>query len=90
MPYVYPVIKALGYNGIWFGVIFVKLAEIGMLTPPIGMNLFVVTATAGDKTTVMDVVKGVGPFLLLEIPILAVLLLWPELSLYLPSRMFGK
>jgi TRAP-type C4-dicarboxylate transport system permease large subunit len=90
IPYVYPVIKALGYDGIWFGVIFVKLAEIGMLTPPIGMNLFVVTATAGDNTTVMDVVKGVGPFLLLEIPILLVLIFWPELSLYLPSKMFGK
>lgn len=90
IPYVYPVIKALGYDGIWFGVIFVKLAEIGMLTPPIGMNLFVVTATAGDNTTVMDVIKGVGPFLLLEIPILAILIFWPELSLYLPSKMFGK
>jgi TRAP-type mannitol/chloroaromatic compound transport system permease large subunit len=54
------------------------------------MNHFVVTATAGDNTTVMDVVKGVGPFLLLEIPILAILIFWPELSLYLPSRMFGK
>ncbi len=90
MPFVYPVVKALGYNGIWFGVIFVKLAEIGMLTPPIGSNLFVVTATAGQGTTVMDVVKGVGPFLLLEIPILAILLFWPELSLYLPSQMYGK
>ena len=90
MPFVFPVVKALGYDGIWFGVIFVKLAEIGMLTPPIGSNLFVVTATAGGGTTVMDVVKGVGPFLLLEIPILAILLFWPELSLYLPSQMYGK
>jgi tripartite ATP-independent transporter DctM subunit len=90
MPFVYPVVKALGYDGIWFGVIFVKLAEIGMLTPPIGANLFVVTAAAGEGTTVMDVAKGVGPFLLLEIPILAILLFWPELSLYLPSKMYGK
>lgn len=90
MPFVYPVVKALGYDGIWFGVIFVKLAEIGMLTPPIGSNLFVVTATAGEGTSIMDVVKGVGPFLLLEIPILAILLFWPELSLYLPSQMYGK
>jgi C4-dicarboxylate transporter, DctM subunit len=90
MPFVYPVVKALGYDGIWFGVIFVKLAEIGMLTPPIGSNLFVVTATAGEGTSIMDVVKGVGPFLLLEIPILAILIFWPELSLYLPSQMYGK
>ena len=90
MPFVYPVVKALGYDGIWFGVIFVKLAEIGQLTPPIGENLFVVAATAGEGTDVMDAVKGIGPFLLLEMPILAALLLFPEISLYLPSKMFGK
>ena len=90
MPFVYPVVKALGYDGIWFGVIFVKLAEIGQLTPPIGENLFVVAATAGEGTDVMDAVKGVGPFLLLEMPILAALLLFPQISLYLPSKMFGQ
>ncbi len=90
MPFVYPVVKALGYDGIWFGVIFVKLAEIGQLTPPIGENLFVVAATAGEGTDVMDAVKGIGPFLLLEMPILAALLLFPEISLYLPSKMFGQ
>ena len=90
MPFVYPVVKALGYDGIWFGVIFVKLAEIGMLTPPVGANLFVVTATAGEQTTVMDVVKGVGPFLILEIPILLFLIFYPEISTYLPSKMAGK
>ena len=90
MPFVYPVVKALGYDGIWFGVIFVKLAEIGMLTPPVGANLFVVTATAGEQTTVMDVVKGVGPFLILEIPILLFLIFYPEISTYLPSKMMGK
>ena len=46
----------LGYDGIWFGVIFVKLAELGMLTPPLGANLFVVSAAAGEETTIIDVV----------------------------------
>ncbi|HIJ57614.1 MAG TPA: TRAP transporter large permease [Deltaproteobacteria bacterium] len=90
MPFVYPVVTALGYDGIWFGVIFVKLAELGMLTPPLGANLFVVSATAGEDTSVMDVVKGVGPFLLLEIPILVILIAYPQLSIYLPSKMYGQ
>jgi tripartite ATP-independent transporter DctM subunit len=89
MPFVYPVVTALGYDGIWFGVIFVKLAELGMLTPPLGANLFVVSATAGDDTSVMDVVKGIVPFLLLDIPILAILIAFPTISTYLPSRMYG-
>jgi len=72
MPFVYPVVTALGYDGIWFGVIFVKLAELGMLTPPLGANLFVVSDAAGEETTIIDVVKGVGLFLLLEIPILTI------------------
>ena len=89
MPFVYPVVTALGYDGIWFGVIFVKLAELGMLTPPLGANLFVVSAAAGEETTIIDVVKGVAPFLLLEIPILTILILFPEISTYLPSKMYG-
>jgi len=89
MPFVYPVVIALGYDGIWFGVIFVKLAELGMLTPPLGANLFVVSATAGTETSVMDVVKGVAPFLLLEVPILIILIAFPEISIWLPSKMFG-
>lgn len=89
VPFIYPIITALGYNGIWFGVIFVKVAELGMLTPPVGANLFVVSAAAGDKADVLDVVKGVLPFLLLEIPILAILLFFPGISLYLPSKMYG-
>jgi C4-dicarboxylate transporter DctM subunit len=90
MPFVYPVVTALGYDGIWFGVIFVKLAELGMLTPPLGANLFVVSVAAGEETTIIDVVKGVAPFLLLEIPILTILILFPEISTYLPSKMYGQ
>ena len=61
-----------------------------MLTPPIGMNLFVVAATAGDNTTVMDVVKGIGPFLLLKFRFWQIVI-FSRNSLYtcLP-RMFGK
>jgi TRAP-type C4-dicarboxylate transport system permease large subunit len=77
-----------GFDGICFGVIFTKLSEVGVLTPPVGLNLFVVAAAAGKGTTVADVIKGVGPFLIMEAFVLAILILFPGISLYLPSRMY--
>jgi C4-dicarboxylate transporter, DctM subunit len=90
LPFVYPLVKALGYDGIWFGVVYVKLCQLGMIFPPIAINLFVVAAAAGEGTTVMDVVKGIWPFIVLEIIILAVLILFPSISTYLPSMMYGS
>ena len=88
IPFIYPLIIPLGFNGIWFGVIFTKLSEIGVLTPPVGMNLFVVAAAAGKGTTVADVIKGVGPFLIMEAFVMVILILFPGISLYLPSKMY--
>ena len=89
LPFVYPLVKALGYDGVWFGVVYVKLCQLGMIFPPIAINLFVVAAAAGEGTTVLDVVKGIWPFIILEILILAVLILFPSISTYLPSMMYG-
>jgi tripartite ATP-independent transporter DctM subunit len=89
VPFVYPLIKALGFDGIWFGVIYTKLCQIGLIFPPIAMNLFVVASAAGKGTTVIDVIKGIFPFILLEIIVLTILILFPSISLYLPSKMYG-
>jgi TRAP-type C4-dicarboxylate transport system permease large subunit len=89
VPFVYPLVKALGYDGIWFGVVYTKLCQIGLIFPPIAMNLFVVASAAGKGTTVTDVIRGIFPFILLEIIVLAILILFPSISLYLPSKMFG-
>lgn len=89
IPFVYPLIKELGYDGIWFGVIYVKLCQLGMIFPPIAINLFVVAGSAGKDVSVMDVVKGIWPFIVLEIIILVILIMFPSISLYLPSKMYG-
>jgi C4-dicarboxylate transporter DctM subunit len=89
LPFVYPLVKSLGYDGIWFGVVYVKLCQLGMIFPPIAINLFVVAGAAGKDATVWDVVKGIWPFIILEIIILAILILFPSISLYLPSKMYG-
>jgi len=89
IPFVYPVIKGLGYDGVWFGIVFTKLCQIGLIFPPIAMNLYVVAQAAGEGTNVMNVVKGIWPFIFIEIIVLVILVLFPEITLFLPNMMFA-
>jgi C4-dicarboxylate transporter DctM subunit len=73
----------LGFSGVWLAVLVVKLIEIGMVTPPVGINCFVVAGTANVKTE--DVFRGVLPFVLLDMALLVVLFFIPQISLWLPS-----
>ena len=84
VPLIYPVAMELGFSGVWLAVLVVKLIEIGMVTPPVGINCFVVEAgTANVKTE--DVFRGVLPFVLLDMALLVVLFFIPQISLWLPS-----
>lgn len=86
LPLTFPlVVGKLGYDPIWFGVIVIVLAEIGLVTPPIGMNAFVVSSVS--KVSLEDTFKGAGIMLLFEAVVLALLLAFPQLSLWLPSQM---
>lgn len=87
LPFVYPIAQQLEIDGLWFGVLFVKLVEIGAITPPVGLNLFTVVAASEGKLDVLDLAKGIGPFILVEIVILACLIAFPEISTWLPSTM---
>jgi len=87
LPLVFPLIVSLGFDPIWFGVICTKTAEIGMATPPVGMNAYVVSATT--KVPLEDVFRGTGPLLATDMLALAVLLAFPALSTWLPSTMVG-
>jgi tripartite ATP-independent transporter DctM subunit len=83
VPLIYPVAMDMGFDGIWLGVMMIKLIEIGMVTPPVGINVFVVAGTARIPT--IEVFRGVWPFVLLEILLLALFFVWPDLVLWLPS-----
>ncbi|MBW2441155.1 MAG: TRAP transporter large permease subunit [Deltaproteobacteria bacterium] len=85
LPLMYPVVIDLGYHPIWFGIIVVKVAEIGLVTPPVGMNAYVVSATTGIPLE--KVFRGVGVMLLFELITLALLLSFPVLATWLPSLM---
>jgi C4-dicarboxylate transporter DctM subunit len=87
LPLVFPLIVSLGFDPIWFGVISTKLAEMGMITPPVGMNAYVVSATT--KTPLEEVFRGTGVLLMVDAVSLALLLAFPVLSTWLPSRMLG-
>lgn len=87
VPFLTPVAISLGFDMVWFGILVVTVAEIGLITPPIGMNLFVVQATQPGLTQRM-VVRGILPFIIADIIRLVILVAVPALSLWLPAMMF--
>jgi len=84
-PIVYPLIIQLGYNGVWFGVFLVLLMEMALITPPVGLNLYVIQGIA--KTGIEPVIKGVWPYMILLVLGLFMLYFVPELILWLPGTM---
>ena len=90
LPFVYPMVTSLGYDGIWFGVIMVKLVELAVLTPPVGMNLFAVIGASEGKVSLSDIYRGILPFIVMEAFVLILLISFPELSLWLPGQMFSN
>ncbi|WP_010141849.1 TRAP transporter large permease [Oceanicola sp. S124] len=88
VPIYYPVIMALGFDPIWFGVIAVIVIEMGMITPPVGLNVFVVRNVA-ETVPLSTVFKGVTPFLLAMVLCLLLIILFPEIALVIPNSMFG-
>ena len=86
LPLVYPLVTALGYDPIWFGIICIKLGEIGLVTPPVGMNAYVVSASSGIPLE--TIFRGIGVMLIFEMISFILLLSFPFLSTWLPSMMF--
>jgi len=82
---VYPLVGALGLDPIWFGVLLVTLAEIGMITPPVGMNLFVLQGVAGIRMEV--IARGILPFVGADVVRIALLIAFPLIATWLPGRM---
>ncbi|HHU38413.1 MAG TPA: TRAP transporter large permease [Propionibacterium sp.] len=85
VPILYPVATQLGFDGVWLAIMVVKLIEIGLVTPPVGINCFVVSASGGVRLEL--VFRGVLPLVLVDFAVLVVLYLVPGLSLWLPSLM---
>ena len=89
LPFLFPVVVELGIDPIWFGIVLVKLIEISVITPPVGINLFAVLGAVGDGADFRDVSLGVIPFILFDLIVLALLIIFPELATWLPQQMIG-
>jgi TRAP-type C4-dicarboxylate transport system permease large subunit len=83
MPITYPLITSLGFDGIWYGIIAIKMVEIGLLTPPFGLNVYMVAGVS--RTKVEEVFRGVFPFIITELVVVGVLVAFPELVTWLPD-----
>jgi tripartite ATP-independent transporter DctM subunit len=85
MPLMFPIAVALHFNPVWFGIVVTKTVEIGLLTPPLGLNAYVAAAQTG--VPLGTVFRGLLPFIVVELIILLMLIFFPEISLWLPSLM---
>lgn len=85
MPLAFPTAMALDYNPVWFGIVVTKTVEIGLLTPPLGLNAYVAAAQTGVPLS--KIFRGILPFLAMEVVVLLLLIFFPELTLWLPSLM---
>ncbi|MBT5812034.1 MAG: TRAP transporter large permease subunit, partial [Rhodospirillaceae bacterium] len=88
LPVMYPVMVGAGYDPIWLGVISIKLAEISLITPPVGLNVYVVRSASPIPLSLEDVFAGVMPFLLLDVFTLGLLIAFPQIVLFLPNLMY--
>lgn len=86
IPVFYPVITGLGFDPVWFGILIVTIVEIGMISPPVGMNLFVINSLLPD-VRLTTIFRGVWPFVAADVVRLAILIAFPAISLWLPSLM---
>ena len=86
IPIIFPVIIALGFNPIWFGVVIVMTVELGLIHPPVGMNIFVIKSVVED-VKISTIFYGVMPFIITDLLRLAILIAFPILALWLPSHM---
>ncbi|MDX2483308.1 MAG: TRAP transporter large permease [Pseudodonghicola sp.] len=85
LPIVLPLVDETGYSLLWFGVVLVKLLEIGMITPPMGMNVFVIKGVVGNMASLTTIFRGVFWFVVVDLLIIALLIAFPEIVLFLPN-----
>ena len=87
-PIFVPVIVALGFDPIWFGVLFIINMEMGYLTPPFGFNLFYMKSIVPKSITMGDIYRSIFPFLLVMVACMAIIIAFPEIALWLPNQLF--
>ncbi|MBN2031972.1 MAG: TRAP transporter large permease [Deltaproteobacteria bacterium] len=88
VPIFLPIIVSLGYDPIWFGVIVVQMIELSLITPPVGLNCFIVKGISPPEVTLADVFIGTAPYFVFEVLVIVLLVIFPAIALWLPGKMF--
>ena len=88
LPMVFPAVTGLGYDPIWFGIIIVKMCEICLITPPVGLNCYIVRSVAPD-IPLEEIFRGILPFIAMDVLTVALFIVFPQIVTFLPSRMLG-
>ena len=88
-PLIFPIVQALGYDSVWFGIVLTILMETALITPPVGVNLYVVHGVRGGRGTIGDVIIGASPFVISMFVLIALLMIWPDIALWLPRLVMG-
>ena len=88
-PIFFPLIAQAGYDPIWFGIITIKLSEIANVTPPVGLNIFALQGAMEKQITAEEIYAGIWPFVACEIGVLSLMILFPEIVIWLPTKLLG-
>jgi tripartite ATP-independent transporter DctM subunit len=89
-PLYIPLVKALGYDLIWFGVLYTITCQIAYITPPFGYNLFLMKSLAPKEITLVDIYRSIWPFVLMMIATIVLVAVFPQLALWLPNTIYAK
>ncbi len=87
IPITFPMVTHLGVDPVWFGIFIVLMCELGMITPPVGMNLFVVHGIRPDKGGIRDAMVGAVPYVVIMLGFTLLMIVWPGLATWLPGKM---
>jgi TRAP-type C4-dicarboxylate transport system permease large subunit len=89
LPVFMPIAIALGFDPVWFGILILINLEMGQITPPFGMLLFVMQGVTDDDVTFPDICQAAFPYIVFDIVIMAIILIWPGVALWLPRTVSG-
>ncbi|HEV7254716.1 MAG TPA: TRAP transporter large permease subunit [Mesorhizobium sp.] len=89
-PLYVPLVKSLGFDLVWFGVLYTITCQIAYITPPFGYNLFLMRAMAPKEITLVDIYRSIGPFVVMMVGTIILLMIFPQIALWLPQQVYGK
>ena len=86
LPFVFPIVIQQGFDPVWFGVVLVVLTEVALITPPVGLNVFILSKMT-KEASMAEIFKGAMPFVALSLAVILLLTVFPSIALWLPNSM---